>query len=71
MKTINMKEYKNDGILINLDTEYIPYQKLIYNPEKYLNKSVKYYFVCKNGIKSKEVVSRLELFGYDVTRVVK
>ena len=66
MKTISKSEYKNDG---NLDTEYIPYQKLIYNPEKYLNKSTKYYFICKNGIKSKEVVSRLELFGYDVTRV--
>ena len=50
MKTINESDYKNDGILINLDT--------------------KYYFICKNGIKSKEVVSRLELFGYDVTRVL-
>ena len=70
MKTINESDYKNDGILINLDTEYIPYQKLIYNPEKYLNKNTKYYFICKNGIKSKEVVSRLELFGYDVTRVL-
>lgn len=71
MKTVKYEEYKNDGIFINLDIEYIPYQKLIYDADKYLNKSEKYYFYCKNGIKSKEVVSRLELFGYNVVRVVK
>lgn len=71
MKTIKYEEYKNDGVFINLDTEYIPYQKLIYEPEKFLNKQNKYYFYCKNGIKSKEVVSRLELYGYNVVRVLK
>lgn len=71
MKTVKYDEYKNDGIFINLDTDYIPYQKLIYEPQKYLNKNNTYYFYCKNGIKSKEVVSRLELAGYNVIRVVK
>ena len=71
MKTVKYEEYKNDGIFINLDTEYIPYQKLIYEPSKYLNKQDKYYFYCKNGIKSREVVERLNLYGYNVIRVVK
>lgn len=71
METVKYSEYKNDGIFINLDVEYIPYQKLIYDSEKYLNKNNKYYFYCKNGIKSREVVARLEMSGYNVVRVVK
>ena len=71
MKTIKLNEYKNEGIFIDLDTEYIPYQKLIYEPNKYLNKNTTYYFYCKSGIKSREVVSRLELLDYKVVRVLK
>ena len=70
MKTIKLLEYKSDGIFIDLDINYIPYQKLIYDPEKYLNKNQRYYFYCKSGIKSREVVSRLELLDYKVVRVV-
>lgn len=71
MKTIKLNEYKNEGIFIDLDTEYIPYQKLIYEPNKYLDKNKTYYFYCKSGIKSREVVSRLELLDYKVVRVLK
>ena len=71
MKTIKLNEYKNDGIFIDLDTEYIPYQKLIFEPNKYLNKNKIYYFYCKSGIKSREVVARLELLNYKVVRVLK
>ena len=71
MKTIKYNEYKNDGIFINLETDYIPYQKLIYDHSKYLSKNNKYYILCKNGIKSREVVKKLELLGYDVTQVIK
>lgn len=70
MKRIRKSDFKGDGILINLDTQYIPYEKLIYNPEKYLNKKVKYYFTCKHGVKSKEVVMYLEQKGYNVTEVI-
>lgn len=38
MKRLRLNDYKGDGILIDLDIEYIPYQKLIYEPEKYLSK---------------------------------
>ena len=71
MQTIKYENYNNEGVFVNLDIEYIPYQKLIYNPNKFLDKQKQYYFYCKNGIKSKEVVSRLELYGYNVIRVVK
>lgn len=69
MKTINIKEYTHDGELINLDS-YEHYEKLLYNPSLYLDKNKKYYFYCKKGIKSKKVVSILELYAYDVTRVI-
>lgn len=70
MKRMRKEDYPNDGILINLDTEYIPYEKLIYDTEKYLNKRKKYYFYCKHGIKSKEVVTALTIKGYDVTQLI-
>lgn len=70
MKTININEYTHDGELINLD-EVEFYEKLLYNPNLYLDKNKKYYFYCKKGIKSKKVVSILEIYGYDVVRVIK
>jgi rhodanese-related sulfurtransferase len=70
MKRIRREDYKGDGIYIDLDIEYIPYQKLIFEPEKYLNKGKRYYFYCKNGIKSKEVVMTLTIKGYSVTQVI-
>lgn len=70
MKRIKKADYKNDGILINLDIEYIPYEKLIYDTEKYLNLNKKYYFYCRNGVKSKEVVMSLEQKGYNVTQII-
>ena len=69
MKTINMKEFNHDGELINLE-DFEPYEKLLYNQSLYLDKNKKYYFYCKNGVKSKRVVSLLEVYGYDVTRIV-
>ena len=70
MKTININEYAHDGELINLD-EIEVYEKLLYNPNLYLDKNKKYYFYCKKGIKSKKVVRILEIYGYDVVRVIK
>ena len=70
MKTIKLSEFTHDGVMINLETDYLPYEKLLYNPSLYLDKNKKYYFYCKKGIKSKKVVSILEIYGYDVTRVI-
>ena len=57
MKTIKINEFPHDGELINLETDYVPYEKLLYNPSLYLDKN-------------KKVVSLLEIYGYDVTRVM-
>lgn len=70
MKRINKSDYQNDGVYIDLDISYIPYEKLIYDPDKYLSKSNHYYFHCKNGVKSKEVVMSLDAQGYNVTQVI-
>lgn len=70
MKRMRLEDYDSKGIYINLDMEYIPYQKLIYEPSKYLNKRKKYYFYCKHGVKSKEVVMSLTEQGYDVTQLI-
>ena len=70
MKIINRKDYKNDGILINLDTEFNPYDNLLYNHNKYLSKDKRYYFMCKTGKKAKKVASILSAYGYDTTVVL-
>lgn len=70
MKTIKKCNYHGDGILINLDKEYILYDNLLFNHQKYLNKNNRYYIYCEKGIKSKKVTSILEAYGYDVTLVL-
>ena len=70
MKTIYRKDYQNDGVLINLDTQFIPFVNLLNNHNKYLNKNNKYYFYCKTGKKAKKVASILEAYGYNTTLVL-
>lgn len=81
LKTILKKEYKGDGILIDVNDEItynenhlnnainIPYNKLIHNFETLLDKKNKYYVYCTGGIKSKKIVSLLELYNYDITQL--
>ena len=79
MKKVKYADIKNTKInLINVDDKYeysvyhlpgainIPYDTLISNYRSLLNKNVKYYINCKNGIKSKRAVIILEYLGYDV-----
>ena len=70
MKTIKRSEYLNDGIFINLETSFIPYENLLNNHYKYLNKNKKYYFYCKSGKKAKRVALILEAYGYNTTLVL-
>lgn len=70
MKILKKSEYHNEGIFINLDILYNPYQNLLNNHNIHLNKSKKYYIYCKKGIKSKRVTAILEAYGYDVTLVI-
>ena len=66
MKRIRKEDYKGDGVYIDLDIEYIPYQKLIYDTEKYLNRLI------DNLKDSEDFNSFLEIFkkiiGKEITK---
>lgn len=49
----------------------IPYNELIFNHNKYLNKNSKYFLICSGGIKSKRATNILSIYGYDVTNVLR
>ena len=49
----------------------IPYDKLINNYRKYLNKNEKYYIYCKSGKLSKRIVLVLSSLGYNVILLKK
>ena len=83
MKRINIKDYNNNmGILIDLEDKEtyqlkhidgainIPYEKLLYNKDKLLNKNDNYYLYCKGGYKSRMATNLLEAYGYNVTQVL-
>lgn len=49
----------------------IPYNDLIFNHNKHLNKNNKYYIICANGIMSKKATNILSIYGYDVTNIIR
>ena len=82
MKVIDIKDYNSgDGTLIDVDEAEsykqkhpygavsVPYEKLMANYKKVLNKDKSYFIYCTRGIRSKKCVSVLEFYGYDVTLV--
>ncbi len=84
MKSINIKDYKSYmGKLIDVRPKYeyikknipgsinIPYDDLIFNHHKYLNKNESYYLICSGGVKSRKATNILSVYGYDVTNVIK
>ena len=84
MKTINIKDYNPSmGLLIDVRNKddyikshvngsiNIPYNELIFNHSKYLNKSNKYFIICLNGIMSRKAVNILHVYGYNVINVVR
>lgn len=84
MKNMKIEEYNSSlGTLIDVedivsfseehhpDAINIPYQKLLYNYNKYLDKSKKYFIMCKKNRMSKKVVSILSFYGYNVTHIIK
>ena len=44
MRVINIKDYNNEGVFINLDMSFKPYDNLLNNHYKYLSKDKEYYF---------------------------
>lgn len=84
MKSININDYKSYmGKLIDVRSKYeyikknipgsinIPYEELIFNHNKYLNKNEKYFLICSGGVKSKKATNILSVYGYDVTNILK
>ena len=84
MKSIKYEEYNSSlGVLIDvedvlsfsehptLEAINIPYQKLLYGHQSYLNKNKKYFIMCNKNILSRKVVAVLNHYGYDVTQVLK
>lgn len=71
MRTIYLKDYHNEGILIDLDVSFKPYENLLNNHYRYLSKEKEYYFTCKTGTKARRVASILEAYGYKTNIVLK
>ena len=65
---MNHSYYKMNNIKGSIN---IPYNELIFNHSKYLNKNNKYFLVCSGGILSKKATNILSIYGYDVTNVVR
>lgn len=83
MRQINIKEYSSDmGILIDLESSdtynlkhvpgaiNIPYDTLLYNKDKLLDKNKTYYLYCKGGYKSRMATNLLTAYGYNVVQVL-
>ena len=47
----------------------IPFEKLILNPEKYLDKNKKYFIYCQKGITSKKACMILSNKGYKIVNI--
>ena len=61
-------EKYNNGHIVN--SKNITAENLIIKPEKYLNKSEKYYIYCQKGIQSRKVCQVLIKNGYNVVNVL-
>jgi rhodanese-related sulfurtransferase len=63
----NKQNYNNNHIdgAIN-----IPYQELIMNPSKYLEKNKKYFIYCQKGITSTKICNILYNQGYRVVNII-
>ena len=63
----NIEKY-NDNHLPNAYN--IPYNKLIINPENYLDKDKTYYIYCQRGSTSKRLCILLNKIGYNVINII-
>ena len=48
----------------------IPFEKLIANYKKLLDKNKTYFIYCRKGQRSKKAVQILKFYGYNVTQIV-
>jgi len=72
MKNINIidirsKEKYNDNHIP--ESINIPQEKILTEPEKYLNKDKRYYLYCQKGMSSFNICKILTKLGYKVTNI--
>lgn len=60
------QSYNNNHIVGAIN---IPYEKLITEPQKYLDRSQKYFIYCQKGLTSKKVCQILINSGYNVINI--
>lgn len=65
---IRSEEKYNDNHILNACN--IPFNKLIYSPDKYLIKNKVYYIYCQNGRKSIQLCNILNSKGYNLINII-
>lgn len=63
----NEQSYNNNHIDNAIN---IPYQKLLVDPQKYLDKYQKYFIYCQKGITSPKICRILSSQGYKVVNII-
>ncbi len=61
-----LNEYKQEKIA---NSKNIPMQKILKNPDEYLDKNKLYYILCQSGMRSAFTVLELKKLGYNVINV--
>lgn len=62
----NIEKYNNNHIN---DAINIPIEKLLIEPEKYLDKETRYYLYCQKGMSSYNACNILSKLGFKVTNI--
>lgn len=63
----NREKYNDNHILNSIS---IPFNELVLNPSKYLNKNEIYYIYCQRGISSRKLCIMLSNLGYNVINII-
>ena len=72
MKNINIVDIRNvekynDNHIPNAIN--IPQEKILLNPNKYLDKNIRYYIYCQKGMSSYNICRILTTMGYKATNI--
>lgn len=62
----SIQSYNNNHIP---NAKNVPMEKLLINPEQYLNKFERYYLYCQKGLSSENVCNILRKLGFDAISI--
>ena len=65
---IRSEEKYNDNHILNANN--IPFNKLIYSPDRYLDRKKVYYIYCQKGRKSVQLCNILNAKGFNVINII-